>query len=66
MKSCTAVVEGDRIQLIIRTGENGYSEFAGVLNAIEKNGCMSWYGDVTDAVGKEQSGLVITTPPKKG
>ena len=63
--TCDAVARGDRIQLVIRKGERGYKAFAKVLNAIDKGGCMSWYGDITDADGKERSGLVITCKPNK-
>ena len=63
MATCTAVTRDGRIQLDIRRGEEGYEEFAKVLNAIEAQGCMSWYGDIVNAEGKEQSGLIITTPP---
>ena len=62
MKSkCIAIAEYGRINLIIQKGENGYKEFAKVLNNIDKHGgiTMSWYGDVEDENGKEQSGLVI-------
>jgi len=64
-ESCTAVVRSDRIQLIIRKGEKGYKAFAKVLIAIEKKGCMSWYGDVTDAKRNEQCGLIITSKIKQ-
>ena len=40
--------------------------FAKVLLAIEKGGCMSWYGDITDANGKEQTGLIITRKSDAG
>jgi len=58
--SCYANVRGDRIQLLIRKGERGYSAFAKVLAAIEKKGFVSWYGDVCDGDGNEQCGLIIT------
>ena len=64
MKTCAAVVENGRIQLVIRKGEDGYDEFAEALVGIAAHGCMSWYGDITDAEGAEQSGLIITTPPE--
>ena len=57
---CTAVVEYGRINLIIMKNEKGYEEFAKVLGKIDKKGIMSWYGDVENENGKEQSGLVIT------
>ena len=57
------MAEGNRIQLIIRKGERGYKAFAKVLNAIESEGCMSWYGDVRTLEGKEQCGLIITCKP---
>lgn len=60
---CTAIAEHGRISLIIQKGEVGYGEFAKVLNNIEKNSYISWYGDVEDESGKEQSGLVITSKP---
>jgi hypothetical protein len=58
--TCTAVVEHNRIQLVIRKEDPGYKAFANVLNQMEERGSMSWYGDITNADGKEQSGLVIT------
>jgi hypothetical protein len=58
---CTAVVSRGRINLVIQKGEKGYKAFVKVLNKIDKEGCMSWYGDVTTADGEEQSGLVITS-----
>jgi hypothetical protein len=61
--SCIALADGDRINLIIMKGEKGYSAFAKVLKTIDKKGFMSWYGDVTTADGKEQSGLIITCKP---
>ena len=63
--TCTAVAEHNRIQLVIRKGEPGYKAFAKVLNEVEKHGHMSWYGDITNADGKEQSGLIITCKPNK-
>lgn len=50
---CTAVAEHDQIQLVIQKDEPGYQAFAKVLNMIEKYGYMSWYGDITNADGKE-------------
>ena len=63
---CIAIAECGRINLIIQKGEEGYKEFAKVLNNIEKHGgiTMSWYGDVEDENGKEQTGLVITVGGK--
>jgi hypothetical protein len=61
--TCTAVVEHNRIQLVIRKEDPGYKAFANVLNQMEERGSMSWYGDITNADGKEQSGLVITCKP---
>jgi len=58
---CMAVVEGKRIQLIIQKGDEGYEDFSRVLTDMDSNGATSWYGDVTDEKGKEQSGLVITS-----
>ena len=58
--TCNANVSGGRIQFLIRKNERGYKAFSDVLSAIEKNGFMSWYGDVTDKDGNEQSGLIIT------
>ena len=58
---CDAVAKGNRIQLVIRKGKKGYAAFSKVLSAIENKGCMSWYGDITDAKGKEQCGLIITS-----
>jgi len=63
--TCTAVAEHNRIQLVIRKGEPGYKAFAKVLNEVEKHGHMSWYGDITNADGKEQSGLIITCKPNQ-
>lgn len=60
---CTAVAERNRIQLVIQKGEPGYDEFARVLNTIEGNGYMSWYGDITNAGGEEQCGIIITCKP---
>jgi len=57
---CEAVAECDRIQLVIRKGDPGYKAFAHVLREIDIHGCMSWYGDITNTEGKEQSGLIIT------
>lgn len=57
--SCTAVADGDRINLVIRKGEKGYMAFAKVLLAIQKKGCFSWYGDIRNAEGNEQCGLII-------
>ena len=64
MNKCIAVASGDRINLIIRKGEDGYKAFANVLNKIEKGECFSWYGDVTNENGKEQCGLIVTCQPK--
>lgn len=63
--SCAAVVSAGRINLVIRKGSKGYKAFANVLDTIEKDGYWSWYGDIVDATGKEQSGLVITSQPTK-
>jgi len=60
MKTCTAVVDGNRIQLDINKEDEGYKEFALVLHDIEKYGCLSWYGDICLPDGTERSGLVIT------
>ena len=57
---CTAIAENGRINLIIDKKQKGYKAFALILNKIEKDGIMSWYGDVENENGKEQSGLVIT------
>jgi hypothetical protein len=57
---CTAIVEHDRIQLIINKKDKGYNEFAKVINKIDKKGVMIWYGDVEDENFIETSGLVIT------
>jgi len=57
---CVAVVEHGRINLIIMKNQKGYKEFAKVLDKIDEKGIMSWYGDVEDEKGKEQSGLIIT------
>ncbi len=63
MAKCMARAKHGRIELIIRKGEVGYKEFAKVLNVVEENGFMSWYGDVINTEGKEQSGLIITSKP---
>ena len=57
---CTAIVEGDRIHLVIRKTHKGYKDFFGVLEKIDNSGLLSWYGDIENEEGKEQSGLVIT------
>lgn len=57
---CIAIVEFGRINLIIQKNEKGYSQFAKVLHNIEKEGCMSWYGDVRNDNGDEQCGWIIT------
>jgi len=61
---CIAIASGDRIELIIRKKDKGYRSFAKVLNAIDKQGCFSWYGDVENEKGKAQSGLIITSNPE--
>lgn len=58
--ACVAVERNGRIQLIIDKSVKGYKAFAKVLNEIGKRGCFSWYGDVRDMAGIEQSGLNIT------
>lgn len=58
---CMAIAQHGRINLIIAKGEKGYAEFKKVLEQIEKNGLMTWYGDVTDENGKDRSGLIITS-----
>ncbi len=63
MDKCMAIAEHGRINLIIRKGEKGYKGFSKVLDKIEKNGIMSWYGDVRNEDGKEQCGLIITSTP---
>jgi len=63
MATCTAIARNGRIELVIRQGEDGYEEFAKALTAIEQAGCMSYYGDIENARGKEQCGLVITSKP---
>lgn len=60
MIHCTATVDGDNINLIIRKSEPGYKEFAQILRKIKEHEFMSWYGDVIDADGNEQCGLIIT------
>ena len=61
MLKCTAICKHGRINLIIKKGEKGYKDFAKVLNNIEKKGFFSWYGDVVNEQGKEQSGLIVTS-----
>lgn len=63
MNSCTAIVEHRRIQFAINKDDEGYSEFAQVLEDINTNGYLSWYGDITDEKGKDRVGLIITTRP---
>lgn len=58
---CIAIAEGNRINLLIRKGDPGYTAFADILDQIEKNGCLSWYGDIP----ANQSGLVITFKPRE-
>jgi len=57
---CTAIADGDRIELVIKKGEKGYEAFAKVIDKIYEKGFFSWYGDVVDADNRECSGLVIT------
>ena len=54
--TCTAVVRGDRINLVIDNGENGAKEFARVLKLATDRGLMTWRGDITDENGKERRG----------
>ena len=58
--TCMVNVSNGRIQFLIRKNEKGYKAFSDVLSAIKKNGFLSWYGDVSDKDGNEQSGLIIT------
>ena len=62
---CIAIAEHGRINIIISKQDEGYDKFRKVLDAIEKKGCTSWYGDIEDLQGKERSGLVITSNPDK-
>lgn len=62
--TCTAVADGDRIQLVIRKGEPGYEAFVDALVFIERDGFMSWYGDVQTPEGDEQCGLILTRCPR--
>jgi len=64
MAKCTAITKNGRIQLIIQQGEDGYKEFADILNEVEKNGYLIWYGDVEDGQGEERGGLIITSLPE--
>ena len=64
--TCKTVSEDGRIMLLIRKGEKGYGDFSTVLDNIEENGIQSWYGDVRDETGKEQSGLIITSKIRQG
>jgi len=66
MAKCIAKTNGRRIELVIRKNEKGYDEFAKVLHFINQDGIQSWYGDVEDENGKEQSGLIITSQIVKG
>jgi len=60
MKRCVAITDGDRISFAIQKGEDGYEEFAKVLSSVAESGCWKlWYGDIVNADGVEQSGLVI-------
>jgi len=60
MAKCIAIAEGNRINLIIDKGEDGYEAFAKVTKQIDKHGFFCWLGDVVDEKGKERCGLVIT------
>ena len=60
---CIAIASGDRINFMIRKGEDGYDEFAKVFSSIEKGKIMCWYGDVVDEDGSERCGLIISTEP---
>ena len=62
--ACRAVVDGNRIQLLIRKNETGYAEFAAVTESIE-DGCLTWYGDVEDIDDKAQCGLIIACNPNR-
>lgn len=59
MFTCKAIVDGDRIQLDIRKGDDGYEEFVAALNKMEEEGHVSWYGDIRLEDGTETSGLVL-------
>lgn len=61
MTQCTAIAKNGRINLVVDKKDEGYKAFSEVLTAIEKRGCMSWYGDIEDEKGKEKCGLVITS-----
>ena len=62
-KVCQAVADCGRIQLVIDKGDDGYDEFVKVINKIETQGFFSFYGDVTNADGEEQCGLILTPLP---
>jgi len=61
-KVCPAIAEGNRIQLAIRKDEPGYDLFSNITENIAKHGLFCWYGDITNEKGKEQCGLIFTTP----
>lgn len=63
MIKCNAIVRSGRIQLMISKETSGYMEFVNVLQDIEKNGILTWYGDTTDELGKESCGLIISSQP---
>ena len=63
MKTCKAIAQDGRINLVINKKEAGYKAFAKVLTALEHNGFMSWYGDVEDENGVVRCGLIITPVP---
>ena len=64
--TCTAIAENGRINLIIKKDDKDYQKFADILNAIEKNGIVSWYGDIVNQNNEEQSGLIIISKNDKG
>ena len=61
--TCTAVVRGDRIQLVIDNGEPGSKAFARVLKLATDRGLATWRGDITDENGKERIGYIVTCKP---
>lgn len=59
--TCTAIAsEGGQIHFVIKKGEKGYAAFSKILTDInQQKGALTWYGDIEDENGKEQSGLKI-------
>ena len=58
--TCTAIVRGDRIELVIDNGEKGAKAFAHVLKLVTDHGLATWRGDIIDAEGRDGIGYIIT------